>query len=151
MDHGAIIVRSLVTILATLIGGFITYRIALSKLQSQRELTIQDWYSKSLLLADQAGRIEPEDYGEEKQRKITKSKATSLSNEIDQHIGEAPGPVEKEVTQALDALAKDCYLLMELEPKDTTAFRNAVDNVTSDADFLKEKINEARESFEEVV
>lgn len=137
----SVIVGSISNILSTLIGGLIAYYVAQSKLKTQREYSIEDWYSKSLLLADQSSRIRPDDYSSDKELQVTSGKAQSLATQIDQHVAEAPGAVNRDVTQKLDQLGRNCYLLSYLTPKDSQAFRDAVNDVTSTASNLEDEVN----------
>lgn len=134
------LINATATLISTLIGGAIAFLVAQSRLKSERSLDIDDWYSRSNLLADQVQRAKPEDYGKAKERQVTHQKMKSLGQRADEHVASAPGGVSIDIAQALDNLAKECYRLAYLEPNDTADFRETVQNAVEKAQELEDAI-----------
>lgn len=129
-------------LIATLVGGFLTFIVAMNKLQSNRSLTIDDWYAKALLLTDQVQDAGPESFGSRPERSISHERFERLSERLDRHVAEAPGGVDRRIAHNLDDLTKLCYRVSHCDPVDSDEFRGAIEDAISKSNSLEGEIED---------
>lgn len=134
------------TILATFVGGGITFYVARYRLESRRSISIGDWYEKAILLAKQVQQAEPDDFTSQSEREISHRRLKELARRLDEHASEIPGGASREIAESIGETAKECHHVSYMSPdNDTNRLRNLINGSVEKAADLVEEIEQERD------